>query len=56
MIKIKALQKMDSFVVLSFAKFEILPVSKLSKQSKLIGSFVIAKFLPNLTKIFTKEF
>jgi len=42
---VKALQKAGSFVVLSFAKYKTQPVSKLSKQSKVIRSFVAAKFL-----------
>ncbi len=43
----KALQNADSFVVLCFAKYQTLPVSKLSKWSKLIRSFIYRK-------IFTK--
>jgi len=51
----KALQKADSFVVLYFGKYKTRPVSKLSKRTKLIRSFVIANFLQNLMKKFAKH-
>jgi len=55
-LRTKALWKADSFVVLRFTKYETHPVSKSSKRSKLIQSFVIAKFSWNLTKILAKHF
>ncbi len=55
-LKFKSLQKADSFVVSCFEKYKTQPVSKFSKWSKLIWSFVIAKFLRNLSKIWANRF
>jgi len=43
--EVSALQKTIIFVFHSFVKYETQPVLKLSKLSKLIGSFVITNFL-----------
>ncbi len=43
--EVSALRKTIFFVFHTFAKYETQPVLKLSKLSKLIGSFVITKFL-----------
>jgi len=50
----KALPKKFIFVVLCFEKFETIQLSKFESSTKETRSFIIAKFLQNLTKIFSK--
>jgi hypothetical protein len=50
----KALRKIENSKFCTFAKIGIIWLPKLETFLKIIGSFIIAKFLQNLTKILTK--